>query len=95
MTFKQLLTARDEALGMLAECETTLEAAKAAFDKATTDHEFATQSVAAANEAIRERLADKGHHSVQAADGTFTVYHATDKAEQGWAAYQPVPGDAS
>ena len=81
MTFKQLLTARDEALGHLAECETTLLATKGAYDTAVADHETATAAVAETSEAIRERLADKGHHSVQAADGTFTVYHATDKAE--------------
>ncbi len=93
MTFKQLLTARDEALGLLTEAEATLTAASEAFNKATADHEFASNAVDAANEAIRERLADKGHHSVQATDGTFTVYHVSDKAEIGWAAYQPVQGD--
>ncbi len=93
MTFKKLLEARDEALGLLTECETALTAAEEARTKAMTDHEFATNAVAAANEAIRERLADKGHHSIQGQDGTFTVYHTKEDSELGWAAYQPVSGD--
>ncbi len=93
MTFKQLIVDRHEALDLLMEAETTLTATSAAFNEATVAHGDASNAVTAANEAIREWLADKGHTSLQSKDGTYTVYHATDKAEIGWAAYQPVQGD--
>ncbi len=93
MTFKQLLTARDEALALLTDAEATLTATSEAFNQATADHEFASNAVDAANEAIRERLADKGHHSIQGVDGTYTVYHVKEDSDLGWAAYQPVQGD--
>ena len=95
MSFKTLLKAKDEAVIAYEQADAALSEALQVREMAEADLAAATQALEAAHCAIRDVLKEKGHHSTVAADGTITVFHAVDeeKSPQGWASYQPIPGE--
>ncbi len=90
MTFKQLLKLKDDAVAAYEKADASLSEALEIYTTAQTDLAAATQAVEAAHKALADELTEKGHHATHGADGTITVFHATDKVPEGWASYHPV-----
>ena len=93
MSFKSLFDDNKANLEALADAQAALSSAKDAFDNATQDHQAAVDLVTESNDKIKEFLIERGHASLRSEDGTYTVYHATDKVPEGWAGYHPIAGE--
>ncbi len=95
MKFIDLLTIVHDAEAAYAAAKVALAAAEAAFEKAAEEEHAAAEAEKAAHAAIVERLAEKGHHTLVASDGTISVYQVNADVEQGWSSYHPIPGDSA
>lgn len=96
MSFRQLIKAKDDANANAELCATALARAKEQVATCEAAHAQAQEALAAAHAAIRARLKEKGHTQLKDADGTATIYQATEPTEDdpyGWVAYHPIPGD--
>ncbi len=95
MKFVDLLKARDTAIARDEECASIELSAALSHEAATAEHAAATAARLASHAAIRDVLADRGHHSITAPDGTIAIYQTSDAVPEGYAAYHPIPGEGA
>ncbi len=94
MEFIDLIKAKDAAIAHDDECAALEEEAKSQLELAIANHTFASEDRAEAHKAIHDLLVERGEHYILDADGTFTVYKASDEPP-GYLPVQPIPGFSS
>ena len=92
MTFAELLKASSDASLTLAHAANNLASARAALEATVAANDAAESTLASANQALHDLLAERGVHWIAAPDGTLTTYHAID-GPPGWCSQHPIPGE--
>ena len=93
MNFAQLLKVADDATHVDDQCAVDVFNCEQHLQDAQIAREASWKARVAAHAAVCERITDRGHHVITTKDGTILIYQLKEDSPNGWACYQPIPGE--